>query len=126
MAEPTEPKEAIAPENWEQFLRDFAMRNNNRRARFDVFRRGGAVEEEQREEHLEDLVLKSDGNAKSVEVIRIDRADRNAEKTRDVITNVRGITVQYDTDGSEDALEITDDQDTLVSLRLESRIDGNS
>lgn len=116
----------IEPDNWEEFLRDFAARNNNRRARFDVFRSGGATEAESREEHFEDIRLKTDGNKKSVEVVRIDRGKSNAEKTHDVITNVRGISVQYDTDGSEDALEITDDQNTLVSLRFESKVDGAS
>lgn len=116
----------IEPSRWEEFLRDFAARNNNRRARFDVFRSGGATEEEAREAHLEDVLLKTDGNKKSVEVVRIDRTNSNAEKTHDVITNVRGIAVQYDTDGSEDALEITDDQNTLISLRFESRVDGVS
>ncbi len=116
----------IEPANWEDFLRDFATRNNNRRARFDVFRSGGTTEAEAREEHLEDVRLKTDGNTKSVEVVRIDRTNSNAEKTHDVITNVRGIAVQYDTDGSEDALEITDDQNTLVSLRFESKVDGAS
>ena len=116
----------IEPVNWEEFLRMFAARNNNRRARFDVFRMRGAVEQESREEHLEDIVLKTNGHAKSVEVIRIDRSKKNAEKTRDVITNVRGIAVQYDTDGSENVLEITDDQNTLISLRFESKVDGVS
>lgn len=116
----------IEPNNWESFLQEFSERNNNRRARFDVFRESGDVEEEAKEEYFEDAVLKSDGNAKSVEVIRIDRSNANAEKTRDVITNVRGISVQYDTDGSEDILEITDDQNTLVSLRFESKVDGAS
>ncbi|MEP6900684.1 MAG: hypothetical protein ABJA66_02975 [Actinomycetota bacterium] len=116
----------IEPANWEEFLREFGARNNNRRARFDVYRSGGATEEEAREEHLEDVLLKTDGKAKSVEVIRIDRGRSNAEKTRDIITNVRGIAVQYDTDGSEDALEITDDQNTLISLRFESKVDGAS
>jgi hypothetical protein len=116
----------IEPGNWGEFLTEFSSRNNNRRARFDVYRSGGAVEEESREEHLEDVLLKTDGDKKSVEVIRIDRGRSNAEKTRDVITNVRGIAVQYDTDGSEDALEITDDQNTLISLRFESKVDGVS
>ena len=116
----------IEPKNWEEFLREFSARNNNRRARFDVFRSGGATEEESREEHLEDVVLKTDGNAKSVEVIRIDRGKTNAEKTRDTITNVRGIAVQYDTDGSEDALQITDKENELISLRFESKVDGAS
>ncbi len=116
----------IEPQNWGEFLREFASRNNNRRARFDVFRSGGATEGEAREEHLEDILLKTEGDKKSVEVIRIDRGKSNTEKTRDVITNVRGIAVQYDTDGSEDVLEITDNQNTLISLRFESKVDGAS
>ena len=31
MSEPREPKKLISPENWESFLEEFAMRNNNRR-----------------------------------------------------------------------------------------------
>ncbi len=116
----------IEPANWAEFLREFAARNNNRRARFDVYRRGGATEAEAREEHLEDIRLKTDGNQRSVEVIRIDRTNSTAEKTRDVITGVRGVAVQYDTDGSENVLEITDDQNTLISLHFESRVDGAS
>ena len=116
----------IEPANWEEFLRGFAARNNNRRARFDVYRSDGTTAEEPSEEHLEDIRLKTDGNSKSVEVVRIDRGKSNAQKTRDVINNVRGIAVQYDTDGSEDALEITDDRNTLISLHFESKVDGAS
>ncbi len=124
--EPREPRKMIAPDNWEKFLQEFATRNYDRRARFDVFRSDGTTEEESIEAHLEDVKLTQNGNAKNVEIIRIDRSDSNAEKTKETVTNVRGITVQIDTDGSEDALEITDDQNTLVSLRLESKVDGNS
>ncbi len=126
MSEPREPRKLISPENWESFLQEFAMRNNNRRARFDVFRRDGATEEEGKEAHLEDVKLVSSGDAKNVEVIRIDRTESTADKISDVITNVRGIAVQYDTDKSEDALEITDDQNSLISLRMESKVDGAS
>jgi hypothetical protein len=116
----------IEPANWEEFLRDFASRNNNRRARFDVYRSDGTTEDEGQEGHLEDVRLKRDGNSKTVEIIRLDRSHRNTGKTQDVITNVRGISVQYDTDGSEDALEIIDDENTLISLRFESKVDGVS
>jgi len=116
----------IEPGNWEEFLRDFADRNNNRRARFDVFRGDGTTEEESSEEHLEDVRLKTDGNSRSVEIVRLDRGKANAKKTHNTITNVKGIAVQYDTDGSEDALEITDDENTLISLRFESKVDGVS
>ena len=116
----------IEPANWEDFLSDFADRNNNRRARIDVYRSDGTTEDEGQEAHLEDVRVKTDGNSKSVEIIRIDRTNKNTGKTHDVITNVRGVAVQYDTDGSEDALEITDDENTLISLRLESKVDGVS
>jgi hypothetical protein len=116
----------IEPAEWEEFLSDFAGRNNNRRARFDVYRGDGTTEDEGQESHLEDVRLRTDGNSKTVEIIRLDRSHRNTGKTHDTITNVRGISVQYDTDGSEDALEITDDENTLISLRFESKVDGVS
>jgi hypothetical protein len=116
----------IEPANWEQFLSEFATRNNNRRARLNVFRSDGSTEDESQEEHLEDVRLKNEGNSHTVEIVRIDRTHRNTGKTHDTITNVRGISAQYDTDGSEDALEITDDENTMISLRFESRVDGVS
>ncbi len=123
--EPKEPIKQIEPSNWEEFLSEFSTRNNDRRARFEVFR-GGNVEEENQEAHLEEVSLKRYGNKTNVEFIRINRADKNADKIRNEVTNVRGISVQYDVDGSEDVLEITDDQNSLISLRLESKVDGNS
>lgn len=125
MSEPIEPIAQIEPSNWAEFLSEFSHRNNGRRARFEIFR-GGSVEEENQEARFENVSLKRDGNKTNVEIIRIDRAHRNADKIKDVITNVRGISVQYDVDGSEDVLEITDDENALISLRLESKVDGNS
>ena len=126
MSEPSEPRKGIAAENWAEFLSEFALRNNDRRARFDVFQSDGSVVEEGQELHLEDIVVKGKNDARSIEIIRIDRADANAEKNRAVVTDARRVTVQYDTDGSENALEITDKQNNLISLRLESKVDGNS
>ena len=126
MSEPTEPRKGIAASEWKEFLSDFAIRNNDRRARFDVFESDGTVTEEGAELHLEDITVKSENNSHTIEIIRIDRSDANADKNRAVVTDVRGVTVQYDTDGSEDALEITDKQNNLISLRLESKVDGNS
>jgi len=126
MSEPSQHRKLIEPSEWQKFLEDFAMRNNSRRARFDVFRADGTVEEESSEFHLENVSLKGGDGAKNVEIIRIDRSDTNAEKIKDVITNVRGISVQFDTDGSENILEITDDRNSLVSLRFESKVDGAS
>ncbi len=61
-----------------------------------------------------------------VVVKRDDQTAENAETMIDTIENVRGVGVQYDTDGSEDILEITDGKNTLFSLRLESKVDGAS
>jgi len=121
-----EPRINVDVENWKEFLPAFSIRNNDRRARFEVFRSYGKVEEEEGEAHLEDILLRNNGDAKDIEIIRIDRGDKNAEKVRDVIEDVRGITVQYDVDGSEGAIEITDSENSLISLRFESKIDGVS
>ena len=116
----------IEPNNWATFLEEFSTRNNNRRARFDVFRRGGSTEEERQESHFEAASLKGSGNKTAVVVVRIDRSKTEAGKMRDTITDVVGIAVQYDTDGSEDALQITDRENELISLRFESKVDGAS
>jgi|GEM_PF-902286 len=126
MLEPVEPVATIEPMNWGEFLNEFAMRNYNRRARFDVYRVNGDVEEEEKEARLEGLALRDGGKRKNIEVIRIDRSEKHADKIKDIIPNVIGVAVQYDTDGSEGALEITDSENTLISLRLESRVDGVS
>ncbi len=126
MHEAREPKLVVEPSKWREFLADFSMRNYNRRARFDVFRVNGRVEEEEKEARLEDISVKKGDKRNYIEVIRIDRSEKNADKIKDVIKNVIGVAVQYDTDGSEDALEITDEENTLISLRLESRVDGAS
>lgn len=114
----------IQPEKWEQFLEEFSTRNNNRRARFQIFR-GRNVENEPQESHLEEISLK-DGDSNTVVITRIDRTKGDGKKIHDTITHVVGISVQYDTDGSEDALEITDKENELISLRMESRVDGAS
>jgi hypothetical protein len=121
-----EPKVAVEPANWKEFLQEFSSRNYNRRARFDIFRINGKVQEEGREAHLEDVSLKMDGDTRNIEVIRIDRSNANADKIKDTIASVVGVAVQYDTDRSEDALEITDNENSLISLRLESKVDGAS
>ena len=121
-----EPRINIDVENWREFLEAFSIRNNDRRARFEVFRRGGTVEEEEQEAHLEDIKLVEENGSRKIEILRIDRGEKNAEKVRDEVTDVRGVTVQYDLDGSEGALEITDSEESLISLRFESKIDGAS
>lgn len=115
----------IEPSNWEKFLEEFSERNNNRRARFQIFK-GHNTENEMQESHLEEVLLKNEGNSNTIIITRIDRTKGNGEKIHDRITNVIGIAVQYDTDGSEDVLEIKDKENELISLRMESRVDGAS
>lgn len=126
MAEPREPRKAIEPKNWAKFLEGFSARNANRRARFDIFFESGETLEEGEEGFLEMVALDEDGDAAHAIVRRADRSENEADVMTDRIENVRGIGAQYDTDGSEDALEITDGKNTLFSLRLESKVDGAS
>jgi len=126
MAEPSEHRKAIEPKNWVKFLEDFSARNKNRRARFNIFFSSGETVEEAEEGHLESVALGEEGDKTQVVVRRADRTSDDEETMTDTIENVRGVTVQFDTDGSEDILEITDGVDTLFSLRFESKVDGAS
>jgi hypothetical protein len=116
----------IEPQNWENFLGEFSERNRDRRARFNVFFRSGETVEEAEEGHLKTVSLSKNGNKTQVVVERVDRSGETEQAMSDTIENVRGVAVQYETDGSENVLEITDEKNTLLSLRLESKLDGNS
>ncbi|MBA4183411.1 MAG: hypothetical protein H0X49_05290 [Acidobacteria bacterium] len=126
MSEPREPRKQISPDNWEKFLQEFSARNTNRRARFNIFFSSGETVEEAEEGHLKSVMLSKNGDKTQVTVKRADQTSENEETMTDTIENVRGITVQIDTDGSEDILEITDEKNTLFSLRFESKVDGAS
>jgi len=126
MAEPREPKKMIEPNNWENFLAEFTKRNRDRRARFNLFYTTGETQEEAEEAHLESVSLNKDGGQTQVVVTRIDRSEEEEKTMTDTLENVRGIAVQYETDGSENFLEITDTKNTLISLRFESKLDGAS
>lgn len=126
MTEPSEHRKAIEPKNWAKFLEDFTARNANRRARFNIFFESGETLEEGEEGHLESVALDKNGDKAQVIVRRADLTAENEATMTDTIENVRGITVQFDTDRSEDFLEITDGKNTLFSLRFESKVDGAS
>lgn len=126
MSEPNEPRKGISPNDWEDFLKGFSSRNKNRRARFNVFFASGEAVEEVEEGHLESVTLNKNGSETQVVVKRADRTSESDEPMTDTVKNARVITVQYDTDSSEDILEITDTKNTLFSLRLESKVDGAS
>ncbi|MFV0388608.1 MAG: hypothetical protein ACK5NT_07625 [Pyrinomonadaceae bacterium] len=121
-----EPRKVIDSEEWASFLPEFALRNNDRRARFEVYRADGSVDEEGQEMHLEDLEVVEHNGHYDVKVIRIERGEELAEKVEDHIEKVRGVAVQIETDGSEGAIEFVDGANELITLRMESRIDGVS
>jgi hypothetical protein len=111
---------AVEPQEWETFLNAFTQRNRGRRARFEIFSHGNFAEEEQ-EAHLEEVSIDG-GNV----VVK-----RSYEKhgTRNVMTDelkIRGLSVQYDVDNSEDMLEFTDEKNQLITLHFESLVDGGS
>ncbi len=116
----------IEPDNWADFLIEFSGRNRDRRARFYIFFSSGETVEEAEEGHLANVVLKNNDGKRQVVVERIGRGGGDEEPMSDTIENVRGIAVQYETDGSENILEITDGKNTLMSLRFESKLDGDS
>lgn len=114
---------AIEPNNWEDFLAEFSARNSDRRARFYIFFASGETLEEEEEGRFKGAALsKENGKTRVV----IERGTISGETMSDPIDNVRGVAVQYEVDGSENILEITDEKNTLFSLRFESKLDGDS
>jgi len=111
----------VEPQEWDTFLNGFTERNHGRRARFEIFSHGDFAEEEQ-EAYFENV--SADGGTVTVK--------RNYEKRgeqatmTDVLENIRGISVQYDVDNSEDMLEFTNNKNELTTLHFESRVDGDS
>lgn len=111
----------IEPQEWDTFLNGFTERNHGRRARFEIFSRGDFSEEEQ-EAYFENVSV--DGH--SITVKRTyDKHGEQATMT-DTLENIRGISIQYDTDNSEDMLEFTNNKNELTTLHFESRVDGDS
>ena len=112
----------IDPAGWSEFLSEFSERNQGRRARFELFRRDGEVAEESQEGYFERIGIEKD-------VVTIERKYKNHEEDKvmsDAIPNIHGISVQYDTDESENMLEFTNDKGDMTVLHFESRVDGDS
>jgi len=114
---------AIEPNDWGDFLEEFSKRNKERRARFYIFFASGETLEEEEEGRFKSATLSRNGDKTKVVV---ERGTTEGETMTDPIENVRGVAVQYETDGSENILEITDGKNTLFSLRFESKLDGDS
>lgn len=115
----------IEPNDWQKFTEEFSARNKNRRARFQIFTNGEANEEEQ-EARLEKISLKKQKDETQIVVTRIDRSEGKDEKMVDALEDVHGLAVQYETDGSENILEIMNKRGDLTLLRFESKLDGAS
>ncbi|CAN5474675.1 hypothetical protein BH10ACI2_BH10ACI2_02420 [soil metagenome] len=113
---------AIEPKEWDTFLNAFTIRNRGRRARFEIFGPKGSFKEEEQEGVFENIEFK----AGTVTVKRRYTARDQERMMTDGLDHIRGISVQYDTDNSEDMLEFTNDKNALTVLRFESRVDGAS
>ena len=113
---------AIEPKEWPAFLSAFSNRNRGRRARFEVFGPRGSVGEEVQEAKFKSALI--DNNA--VTVTRIDNTKAKEIVMNDAFPNIRGVAVQYDTDGSEVMLELTNDKGVMTALHFESMVDGDS
>ena len=112
---------AVEPQEWGTFLNAFTTRNRGRRARFEIFSHGDFAEEEQ-EAHFAEVSI--DGHTVTVKRT-YEKLGEQALMT-DELKNIRGVSVQYDTDNSEDMLEFTDDKNAMTTLHFASRVDGDS
>jgi hypothetical protein len=113
---------SIEPGSWKSFLQEFSERNRDRRARFELFHHAGDVKEEEQEAHFESASIEGD-------VVIVKRVDRSGRGARDLVIhlpNIHGVSVQYDTDGSEDTLEFTNQNGDMTVLHFESKVDGDS
>ena len=111
-------KKTIEPIEWSQFLSEFSDRNTGRRARFEAFTSSGVAEEDE------------EGSFQSVSidnsVVTVDRVTAGGEPITDRIEGIHGITVQFDSDDSENTLEFMDSNGDVTVLHFESRVDGDS
>ena len=91
----------IEPQEWDTFLNGFTERNRGRRARFEIFSRGDFSEEEQ-EAYFENVSV--DGN--TITVKRTYEKHGQPATMTDELKNIRGISVQYDTDTAKICLNL--------------------
>lgn len=112
----------IDPQEWSTFFTDFSARNRGRRARFELFSRQGDVGEEEREGVFESASI--EGSV--VTVARLDNAEGGGAVMTDNIPNIHGVSVQYDSDGSDNTLELMNDKGDMTVLHFESLVDGDS
>lgn len=114
-------RKTVSPDDWNEFLADFSARNRGRRARFEAFSSRGVAEEDE-EAVFDSIRIETD----IVTVTRLNRSTASESKITDEVTGVHGISVQYDTDNSENTLEFMDTNGDMTVLHFESLVDGDS
>ncbi len=112
----------VEPQEWQTFLNSFSRRNSGRRARFEIFGPNGGFKEEEQEGYFHNISI--DSGTVSVER-RYQKQGKEAVMA-DELKNIVGVSVQYDTDNSEDMLQFTDNKGGMTTLHFESRVDGSS
>ncbi len=112
----------VEPQEWPTFLSAFSYRNRGRRARFEIFGPKGGFKEEAQEGVFQSVSI--DGS--TVTVTRYYQKHGQETAMIDKLKNIIGVSVQYDTDKSEDMLQFTDDKNAMTTLHFESKVDGDS
>lgn len=113
-------KRVIPPDEWGNYLGEFSTRNRGRRARFEAFAEGRVVEED--EEAVFEGVTIENGTA----IVRRTIRTRGEEPITDELTDIRGLTVQLDSDGSDNTIEFLDSNGDMAVLHFESMVDGEN
>lgn len=111
-------KKTIDPAEWNKFLAEFSDRNRGRRVRFEEFSRSGVAEEDE-EGAFESLSIDN-------YVVEVKRKAANGKPLTDHIDGVHGISVQYDSDSSENTMEFMDTNGNMTVMHFESKVDGDS
>lgn len=113
-------KKVITPGEWAEYLEGFSSRNRGRRARFEAFAEGRVTEED------EEAVF--DGVSMEKNTARVRRLNRthNDDPLIDELTDIRGLTVQLDSDGSDNTIEFLDSNGDVTILHFESMVDGEN
>lgn len=111
----------IPPEKWQDFLSEFSSRNRGRRARFESFSGSGVAEED------EEAVFENISIANSVATVtHIVSTAAGTSPISDEVSEVHGISVQYDSDTSENTMEFMNMNGDMTVLHFESLVDGDS
>lgn len=111
-------RKMIESSEWRNFLSGFSDRNSGRRARFEAFTTDGVAEEDE-EAAFQNVTI--DGT-RAV----IDRVNTHGKLISDTVEDVRGISIQYDSDDSENTMEFADSNGNMTVLHFESMVDGES